>query len=86
MRVCVRARAQLICPTLCDAIDCSLPGSSCPWNFSGKNTGVDCHFPTSRDPLDLGVEPTPLESAALTGSFFTTSTTWEVLILSYHVT
>ena len=70
------------CPSLFDPMNYSLPGSSCPWNFSGKNTGVDCHFPTSRDPLDLGVEPTPLESAALTGSFFTTSTTWEVLILS----
>ena len=22
----------------------SPPGSSCPWNFSGKNTGVGCHF------------------------------------------
>ena len=35
--------AQL-CPTLCDPIDCSLPGSSCPWDFPGKNTGVGCHF------------------------------------------
>ena len=24
--------------------NCSLPGSSCPWNFPGKNTGVSCHF------------------------------------------
>ena len=32
------------CPTLCDPMDCSLPGSSCPWNFPGKNTGVGCHF------------------------------------------
>ena len=27
------------CPTLCDPMDCSLPGS-CPWNFPGKNTEV----------------------------------------------
>ena len=27
-------------PTLCGAINCSLPG----WNFPGKNTGVGCHF------------------------------------------
>ena len=31
-------------PTLCDNIDCSPPGSSVPWNFPGKNTGVVCHF------------------------------------------
>ena len=23
---------------------CSLSGSFCPWDFSGKNTGVGCHF------------------------------------------
>ena len=32
------------CPTLCNPMDCSPLGSSCPWNFPGKNTGVDCHF------------------------------------------
>ena len=35
--------AQL-CPTLCDTMDCSLPGSSVNRNFPGKNTGVGCHF------------------------------------------
>ena len=43
------------CPTLCDPMDCSL----CPWDFPGKNTGVDCHsllqgiFPTQE--LNLGL-------------------------------
>ena len=32
-----------LCPTLCDSLDCSAPGL-CPWNFSGKNTGVGFHF------------------------------------------
>ena len=32
------------CPTLCDPIDCSPPGSSFPRDFPGKNTGVGCHF------------------------------------------
>ena len=35
------------CPTLCDLMDCSLPGSEeplSPWNFPGKSTGVGCHF------------------------------------------
>ena len=26
-------------------MDCSLPGSICPWNPPGKNTGVDCSHP-----------------------------------------
>ena len=29
------------CLTLCNPMDCSLPGS---WNFPGKNTGQGCHF------------------------------------------
>ena len=29
-----------LCSALCDPMDCSLPGSSCPWNFPGKNTRV----------------------------------------------
>ena len=32
------------CPTLCDPMDCSPPGSSCSRDSSGKNTGVGCHF------------------------------------------
>ena len=31
------------CPTLCDPVDCSLPGSSVRWDSPGKNTGVGCH-------------------------------------------
>ena len=32
------------CPTLCDPMDCSPPGSPRPWDSPGKNTGVGCHF------------------------------------------
>ena len=32
------------CLTLCNPLDCSLPGCSCPWDSAGKNTGVGCHF------------------------------------------
>ena len=31
------------CPTLCDPMDCSLPGSSVHGIFPGKSTGVGCH-------------------------------------------
>ena len=40
------------CPTLCDPMDCSLPGSSNHEDSPGKNTDVGCHallqgiFPT----------------------------------------
>ena len=30
--------------TLCDPLECNPPGSLCPWDFSGKNTGVGGHF------------------------------------------
>ena len=32
------------CPTLCNPLDCSLPGSSIHGDSSGKNTGLGCHF------------------------------------------
>ena len=31
------------CPTLCNLMDCSLPGSSVHGDSLGKNTGVGCH-------------------------------------------
>ena len=30
-------------PTLCDAMDCSPPGSLCPWDSPVEDTGVGCH-------------------------------------------
>ena len=38
------AKSFQSCPTLCDPIDSSPPGSPCPWDSQGKNTGVGCHF------------------------------------------
>ena len=32
------------CPTLCDRMDSSPARLLCPWDFSGENTGVGCHF------------------------------------------
>ena len=37
------AKSLQSCPTLCDPMDWSLPGS-CPWDSPGKNIGVGCHF------------------------------------------
>ena len=38
------AKSPQSCPTLCDLIDGSPPGSPCPWDSPGKNIGVSCHF------------------------------------------
>ena len=49
------------CLSLCNPTDCSLPGSSCPWNFPGKNAGAKslqlCL--TLYDPMDW-LQPTRL--------------------------
>ena len=37
------AKSHQSCPTLCDPIDGSPPGSR-PWDSPGNNTGVGCHF------------------------------------------
>ena len=40
------AKSLQPCLTLCNVMNCSLPGSSvlCPWDSPGKNTRVGCHF------------------------------------------
>ena len=38
------AKSLQSCPTLCNPIDGSPPGSPRPWDSPGKNTGVGCHF------------------------------------------
>ena len=35
--------SHLLCPTLCNLVDCSLPRLLCPWDSPGHNTGMDCH-------------------------------------------
>ena len=44
LMMCVCAKSLQLCPTLCDPMDCSLPGSLFPWDSPGKITAVDCHF------------------------------------------
>ena len=38
------AKSLQLCPTVCDPLDGSPPGSPHPWDSPGKNTGVGCHF------------------------------------------
>ena len=45
------------CPTLCDCVDCSPPGSSVHEGSSGKNTGVGCHALLQGNFPNLGSNP-----------------------------
>ena len=44
LKAAAAAKSLQSCPTLCDPIDGSPPGSPLPWDSPGKNTGVGCHF------------------------------------------
>ena len=46
-----------LCPSLCDPMDCSLPGSFVYGIFPGKNTGVCCHFLLQEIFLTQGLDP-----------------------------
>ena len=54
----------------------------CPWRFSRQEYCGGLPYSPSGDLPDPGVELASLMSPALAGGFFTTSTTWEVLICS----
>ena len=41
--LCVVFSVAQSCLTLCNSMDCRLPGSSVRGIFPGKNTGVGCH-------------------------------------------
>ena len=56
------------CPTLCDPMYTRLP---CPWVFSGKNTGVCCHFLLQWISPTQESNPRVLFFSALVGGFFT---------------
>ena len=43
-RCCTLWLAPQLCPTLCDPMDCSPPGSSVHGDSPNKNTGVGCHI------------------------------------------
>ena len=74
--MCVLCAKSLSCVRLCDPHGLQPARLVCPWDSTGKNTGVGCQallqgiFPTQ------GLNPC-LTSPALAGGFFTTSATWE---------
>ena len=75
---CVLSRFSRV--QLCDPMDCSPPGSSVH-GFSRQKYWSGLPFPSPGDLPYPGIEPVSLMSPALAGRFFTTSTTWEDLII-----
>ena len=53
----------------------------CPWGFSRQEYWSGLLCPPPGDLANSGTEPTSLKSPALAGRFFTTSATWEVLLI-----
>ena len=74
-----------VCLTLCNPTYCSLPGSSAHVIFQARLLQW-VPFPTLGDLPDPGTEPASLVSPALTGRFFTISTTWEAHALMIWLT
>jgi len=52
-----RAVSCELCPTLCDPMDCSPPGSSVHGDSPGKNTAVGCHVLLQGIFLTQGLNP-----------------------------
>jgi len=50
---------------------CCDPMVFCPWNFPGKNTGMNLPFPSPQDLPNPGIKPLSPVSPALASRFFT---------------
>ena len=74
--VCELAKSLQLCPTCCNPMNHSLPGSS-SMGFSSQQHWNGLPFPSPGDLPNPGIKLASLASPALAGSFFTTSATWE---------
>ena len=78
----VHAKSLQSCPTLCNPMDCSPPGSSVHGTRQEYWGGLPC--PPSGDFPDTGTEPGCLKSPALAYKFFTTTASWEASPKTYE--
>ena len=71
-------------PTLCDSVNCSLPGSlSMEFSMEEYWSGLPC--PPAGTLPNPGIEPMSFLSPALAGRFFTRFFTWEAQrVCSFH--
>ena len=63
-----------LCPTLCDPMDCSPPGSAVHGDSLGKKTGVGFHSLLQGNLPNPGIKP---RSPPVAGGFFTIRATRE---------
>ena len=73
---CMHTKSLQSCPTVCDPLDYSLPGSSVHGILQARILEWVA-MPSSRDLPDAGTELVFLMSLVLAGRFFTTSATFE---------
>ena len=76
IHACVCVKLLQSCPTLCDPVDYSLPGSSVHGIVQARILEWVA-MPSSRGSSDPGIEPMSLMSPTLAGGFVTTAATWE---------
>ena len=76
------AKSLQLCPTLCDPMDHSPPGSSVHGILQARILQWVA-MPSSRGSSNPGIKPSYLLSPALAGWFFTTSATWEAHTFPY---
>ena len=72
----MHAKLLQSCPTLCNPLDCSPPGSSVHGILQARILEW-VSMPFSRGSSDPEIEPESLTSPALVGEFFITSVTWD---------
>ena len=76
----MHAKSLQLCPTLCDPMDCSPPGSPVHGILQARVlewVAMPCPPPGGFP--NPATEPTSLRSPALAGGFFTTGATWAIV-------
>ena len=85
----MHAKLLQLCPTVCNPMDCSPPGSSVQ-GFSRQESWTELSCLPPGDLPDPGIKSASLRYSALVGMFFTTSTTWEaplfIILIANNVT
>ena len=79
--MCVWAEPLQLCPTLCNSMDCNMPGSYVRGILQVRKW-VGCHALLQGNLPHPGIEPESLVSPALAGKFFTTSIAWKALLIN----
>ena len=77
--MCMHAKSLQLCPTLCNPLDSSPPGSSVHGILQARILEWVV-MPSSRGSSQLGNRTCVSLSPALAGRFFTTSATWEAQV------